>query len=121
MPNFSRQNPKPKKEWSLRHLTHIWSNYLVVYNSTAFILSVYVLTHAFYEAFYHQDALTHLYSKHDSPIRFPFMVLELSIGVECLHVWFGIQKFSERVLINWLINLFVLFCVLSVIPEVSSS
>ena len=101
------------------NLKHIWSNWLVVYNSIAFIISVYIFTNVVQEALYHKDGLTKLYSKPDSTIRFPFYVLEFSLVIECFHLWFGIQNFGEHVLINWAINLFVLHFVLSVIPEVS--
>ena len=102
------------------NLKHIWSNWLVVYNSIAFIISVYIFTNVVQESLYHKNRLMQLYSKEESPIRFPFTVLEFSLVIECFHLWFGIQNFGEHVLINWGINLFVVVFVLSVIPEVSS-
>ena len=104
----------------MRNLKHIWSNWLVVYNSILFIISVYILTHVFHAYFYNPKELSTLHFKHDSPIYFPFIVLELSLGVECFHLWLGIQSFGEHVIINWAINLFVLFFVLRVIPDVSA-
>ena len=115
-----RQAKDQNKKWSVRNLKHLWSNWLVVYNSIVFIISMYIVTHVMQKAYKNKhEPLNLLYSKHDSPIRLPFIVMECSLVVESFHRYFGIQNFGDHVFINWGINLFVLFFVLNVFPEVS--
>ena len=116
MPPNNIRSGTHHKTWSVKSFSHIFSNWLAVYNSVAFIVSIYIVAHIVYEYVYHQDRLSDLYSQDGSAIRYPFMFLELSLAVECIHLWFGIQNFGEHVLFNWAINLCVLFFVLGLIP-----
>ena len=61
-----------------------------------------------------------IYQRHDSPIRLPFQILELSFLIELVHLWMGISNFGQHVIINWLLNLTVMYFVLDVAPHVSS-
>jgi len=45
--------------------------------------------------------------------------MEFSLIVEYFHRRYGIQHFGDHVFVNWGINLFVLFFVVNVFPEVS--
>ena len=98
----------------------MWSNWQVLYNTVAFITSVFVLITVMHEAWNNKENLSDVYWRHDSKIRFPFQILELSFVIELLHLWMGVQKFGEHVIVNWIINLFVMYFVLDVSPHVSN-